>query len=228
MEVIDKIKVANTLSDIKVWQYARLIDLLERKTETEQEKVAVMCEVLELSTDKIAQLWREQYKAEFTLSIFEKVVKLLDAALTSTPVTEFIFTTLSPTEKANREEEIEGAAFWKKHDLRNNLKVDCNRKFTVEKTADQTFEQVIQTEMLVKEILTIDAEITVKNYTRLPRLLAFVCKLDGEQFHYYDKNDNQYKFNYALIEERGEVFKHLDIETAWGAYLGFFLTGRVK
>lgn len=226
MEVIDKIKVANRLSDLKVWQYARITELLQKQFANDQERINTCCEILELSTDKPAHIWREQYRTEFTLSIFEKVRLLMDSQLNFEPLLSFKFTSLTPEDERERQLQIDSASIWKRYDLRNNLKIDSNREFHVEKTGAQTFEQVIQTELLVKEIVSIDAEIVLKNYSRLPRLLAFVCKISGEQFHYFDQNDLQYKFNYVLIDYREKVFMHLDIETAWRVYLAFFLTGQ--
>jgi len=226
MEVIDKIQVANKLKDLKVWQYARISELLQKELATDQERINTCCEILELSTDKPAHIWRDQYKVEFTLSIFEKVKQLMNTKLPFEPLLSFRFTSLTPEDSRARQSEIDNAAFWKRSNLRTNLKIDNNRQFQVEKTGAQTFEQVIKTEELTKQIVVIDAEITVKNYTRLPRLLAFVCKIDGEQFHYFDKNDLQHKFNYVLIDYREQVFMHLDIETAWRVYLAFFLTGQ--
>lgn len=226
MEIIDKIKVANELADLKVWQYARITELLQKQFANDQERINTCCEILELSTDKPAHIWREQYKLEFTLSIFEKVRALMDKPFNLHPLSLFKFTSLTPEDTRERQLQVDSASIWKRYDLRNNLKIDSNREYHVEKTGAQTFEQVIQSEILVKELVSIDAEITVRNYKRLPRLLAFVCKLEGEQFHYFDQNDLQYKFNYVLIDYREKVFMHLDIETAWRVYLAFFLTGQ--
>lgn len=226
MEIVDKIKVATSLRDIKVWQYAKCVELLTKEPATDQEGVSIMCSVLELCTDKPAHIWREQYKMEFAVATFEKVKAVIGLPLPVGPLNTFVFTTLTPEDFTHRKADIVEAFFWKRSELRSNLAIDTNRKFTVEKSGAQTFEQVIQTEMILKEIVRLDADIVLKSYIKLPRLLAFVCKLDGEKFHYYDKNDSCYKFNYPLIDYREKVFMHLDIETAWGAYLAFFLTVR--
>lgn len=226
MEIVDKVRVATALKDLKVWQYAKCIELLSKQIENNQEGVMVMCEVLELCTDKPAHIWREQYKMDFTVDVFNKVKAVVEQPLPSDECYEFVFTTLTPEDFTVRKDEVRNASFWRKGDLRTNLTVDCNRRYQVEKTMKQTFEQVIQTEMLLKEIVRLDADVTIKIYSRLPRLLAFVCKLDSERFHYLDENDRIYKFNYALIDYREKVFTNLDIETAWRAYLAFFLTVR--
>lgn len=226
MEIVDTIKVAKSLKDIKVWQYAKCVELLTKEPVTDQEGISNMCSVLELCTDKPAHIWREQYKMEFALKIFEKVKAVINLPLPIEPQYSFVCTTLTPEDFAKRKTEIAEAYFWNRPDLRNNLAIECNREFTVEKSGAQTFEQVIKTEMILKEIVRLDADIVLKSYIKLPRLLAFVCKLKNEKFHYYDKNDSSYKFNYPLIDYREKVFMHLDIETAWGVYLAFFLTVR--
>jgi len=226
MEIVDKVKVASSLKDIKVWQYAKCVELLSKEPQSDHEGVAIMCEVLELCTDKPAHIWREQYKLDFTLFIFNKVKQVIELPLPDKEGFEFVFTTLTPDDFTQRKEEVANAMFWNKRELRSNLTIDSNRKYQVEKTLAQTFEQVIQTEMILKEIIRLDADIVVKSYGKLPRLLAFVCKIPGERFHYFDDNDKQYKFNYTLIDYREKVFTHLDIETAWMAYLAFFLTVR--
>lgn len=223
-EVVGKIKLANQLSDYKVWQYARIMQLAAKKYENQADQMGYICEVLELSSDLTAAQWLNDFRGDFVVEMFGKVSKVLEQQLPNDVLEHFMFTTLTPEDDEKRVNEIKAATMWNKQSLRNDLRIDRNRMFVVGKLKNITFEQIIQAEMVQNEIVTLDAAVAVKDFAKLARLLAFICTLEGERLHYLDQNDKQWRFDYGKVDYREKLFKHLDIVTAWRCYLAFFLT----
>ena len=221
--IVGKIKVATKLSHLKVWQFAKIVELLQEPADSDAEKIYTITNCLECASDQTAIQWMK-YKTDFALEQFEKVKAIIELGLPDSSESSFIFTTLTPEDNEKRLAEIKAASFLHKISLRENLEIDQNRTFVVNKVELQSFEQIIKAETIQKELITLDAEVAVRNFSKLPRLLAFICQFQGESLHYLDQNDKQYKFNYALCDYREKVFRHLNMDTAWKAYNGFFLT----
>ena len=225
-----------SLKDIRVWQYARIITELQNWKESESDEESVTSNIqiiatcLEVATSaKIPAFeWQSKYNKEFVVECFNRLSKIIESGLPGDSIEAFTFTTLTPDDTKLREASVKKASILNRSSLRSDLKIDSNRTYTVITLGNQTFEQIIYSDRLMKELVVVDADITVRDFSKLPRLLAMVTYVEGDQFHYYDKNVNEWRFNTALVDYREKVLMHIDIETAWKAYNAFFLTVRER